>query len=179
MDDVRREVPLSMDELRAVTGYGINCATGVLGHFTAARPGDTRPQEALAAARAFADGGPRRATLRSASWAAHHAARDAGTTPAGEAARSAMSAAAAAFLHPLAQAHQVKHVLGAAAHAARAVELAAGGDPGAGTRHLDQLRDRAGTTVTQVLRRYPAAPPGGGRVGELLRALDDALRERP
>jgi hypothetical protein len=27
-----------------------------------------------------------------------------------------------------------------------------------------------------VLSRYPAAPPGGGRVGELLRDLDEALR---
>jgi hypothetical protein len=27
-----------------------------------------------------------------------------------------------------------------------------------------------------VLARYPAAPPGGGRVGELLRDLDGALR---
>jgi hypothetical protein len=29
-----------------------------------------------------------------------------------------------------------------------------------------------------VLKRYPAAPPGGGRVGELLRDLDEALRGR-
>jgi hypothetical protein len=50
-----------------------------------------------------------------------------------------MYAASAAYLHPLASAHQVKHILGAAAHAARA---------------------------------------GGGRVGELLRDLDDALRAR-
>jgi hypothetical protein len=27
-----------------------------------------------------------------------------------------------------------------------------------------------------VLRRYPAAPPGGKRVGELIRELDRALR---
>jgi hypothetical protein len=29
-----------------------------------------------------------------------------------------------------------------------------------------------------VLSRYPAAPRGGGRVGELLRDLDEALRSR-
>jgi hypothetical protein len=29
-----------------------------------------------------------------------------------------------------------------------------------------------------VLKRYPAAPPSGGRVGELLRDLDNALRIR-
>jgi hypothetical protein len=27
-----------------------------------------------------------------------------------------------------------------------------------------------------VLRRYPAAPSGGGRVGELIRQLDASLR---
>ena len=32
--------------------------------------------------------------------------------------------------------------------------------------------------VIDVLNRYPAAPPGGGRVGELMRLLDSALRGR-
>jgi hypothetical protein len=39
-------------------------------------------------------------------------------------------------------------------------------------------RRRATPVVVEVLRRYPAAPPGGGRVGELLRDLDEALRGR-
>jgi hypothetical protein len=30
--------------------------------------------------------------------------------------------------------------------------------------------------VLDVLRRYPRAPGGGGRVGELIRRLDAALR---
>ncbi|MCK0117986.1 exonuclease SbcC [Isoptericola sp. S6320L] len=175
--DARREVPLTTDELRTVTAYGIECARTVLEHFTAAHPEDLRPLEALTAAEAFAQGGPRRAVLRAAGWAAHRAARDAGPTAAGEAARSTMSAAAAAFLHPLAQAHQVKHILGAAAHAARAVELAAGDSHRAGEDHLARLRARSGAGVRGVLLRYPAAPPGGGRVGELLRDLDAALRE--
>jgi hypothetical protein len=33
-------------------------------------------------------------------------------------------------------------------------------------------------TVVDVLNRYPEAPRGGGRVGELLRDLDQALRSR-
>jgi hypothetical protein len=38
----------------------------------------------------------------------------------------------------------------------------------------------AGTTpvVITVLSRYPVAPPGGGRDGELLRDLDQAFRGR-
>jgi hypothetical protein len=30
--------------------------------------------------------------------------------------------------------------------------------------------------VVDVLRRYPAVPHGGGRVGELIRQLDRSLR---
>jgi hypothetical protein len=33
--------------------------------------------------------------------------------------------------------------------------------------------------VVDVLRRYPVAPPGGGRVGELIRQLDASLRCLP
>jgi len=87
-----------------------------------------------------------------------------------------MSAAAAAYLHPLANAHQVKHILGAAAHAARAAELMAGDARDIGAEYIEQARRRATPVVIDVLRRYPAAPPGAGRVGELLRGLDVALR---
>ena len=87
-----------------------------------------------------------------------------------------MSAASAAYLHPLADAQQVKHILGAAAYAARASELAAGDDPKVGAEHIERARQRATPTVVDVLRRYPASPPGGGRVGELMRDLDEGLR---
>jgi len=85
-------------------------------------------------------------------------------------------AAGAAFLHPLAKATQVKHILGSAAHTARALELSAGGDPVVGAGHLAQSRMLAPPVVVDVLRRYPAAPSGGGRVGELIRELDASLR---
>jgi len=93
-----------------------------------------------------------------------------------DAARAALAAAGAAFLHPLAKATQVKHILGPAAHAARAFELAAGNDPAAGDDHIKQARILAPPAVVEVLRRYPAAPPGGGRAGELIRQLDASLR---
>ena len=89
-----------------------------------------------------------------------------------------MCAASAAYLHPLADAHQVKHILGAAAHAARAAELMAGDDREVGAGYIEQARRRATPIVVDVLSRYPAAPPGGGLVGELLRDLDEALRDR-
>ncbi|WP_373300036.1 hypothetical protein [Streptomyces xantholiticus] len=86
-----------------------------------------------------------------------------------------MSAAGAAYLHPLANATQVKHILGAGAHAARAAELA-GDNPTIGAEHVEQTVHRAPLVVVDVLKRFPAAPGGGGRVGELIRMLDADLR---
>lgn len=65
----------------------------------------------------------------------------------------------------------MKHILGAAAHAARAAELVAGDDRAAGIDHIEQARRRPSPIVVDVLSRYLVAPPGGGRVGELLRDL--------
>ncbi len=172
------EIVLSKQDLRAVTSYAAESAQEVLGIFGRAHPADSRPRDAIDAARMFARGGERGKTLRDTAWAALKAARDANTATAGDAARAAMCAASAAYLHPLANAHQVKHILGAAAHAARAAELTAGDDRDVGADHIERARLRATPVVVDVLSRYPAAPPGGGRVGELLRGLNEALRGR-
>lgn len=171
-------IVLSMQDLREVTRYAAESAQEVLELFEKAHPADSRPRDALDAAWTFARGGERGKALRDTAWAAHKAAREAATAAASDAARAAMCAASAAYLHPLADAHQVKHILGAAAHAARVAELMAGEDRTVGARHIEQARQRATPAVVDVLSRYPAAPPGGGRVGELLRALDEALRSR-
>jgi len=170
------EIVLSMHDLRELARYAAESAQDVLEIFESAHPADSRPRDAIDAAWTFARGGTRGKTLRDTAWAALRAARDADTAAAGDAARAAMCAASAAYLHPLADAHQVKHILGAAAHAARAAELMAGDDRDVGADHIEQARRRATPIVAEVLSRYPAAPPGGGRVGELLRDLDEALR---
>ncbi len=173
-------VDLSTADLRAVAGFAVACALPALAIFERHRPDDPRPRAAIDAAREFAGGARRTKVIRDGAWAALRAyqeARDAGQPSAGEAARAAVASASAAFLHPLAKATQVKHILGSAAHAARAFELDAGGDPGVAADHLVRARGLAGPLVVDVLTRYPAAPGGGGRVGELLRALDTSLRE--
>jgi hypothetical protein len=172
------EIVLSMQDLRVVTSYAAESAQDVLEIFEGAHPADSRPRDAIDAAWTFAQGGERGKTLRDTGWAAHKAARDADTAAAGDAARAAMYAASAAYLHALADAHQVKHILGAAAHAARAAELMAGDDRDIGAGHIEHACRRATSPVMDVLRRYPPAPHGGGRVGELLRDLDEALRAR-
>src|SRR5215216_7352146 len=77
---------------------------------------------------------------------------------------------------PLPRATQVKHILGSAAHAARAFELSAEDDPTVGLDQIAQSRILAPPVVVNVLRRYPSAAPGGRRVGELMRVLDASLR---
>lgn len=170
---------LSLSELREVTGYAVACARPALAIFESERPDDLRPRAAIDAAQEFAGGAKRTKLLRDSAWAAHRAAqeaRDAGQDAASDAARAAGHAVGAAFLHPLPKATQVKHILGSAAHAARAFELSAGDDPAVGADHLAQSRILADPVVVDVLRRYPAAPNGGGRVGELIRQLDASLR---
>ena len=137
--------------------------------FESANPSDFRPREAIDAAWDFARGGKRGKRLRDCAFAAMKAARDATTPAAREAAQAAVAAAASAYLHPIAKATQVKHILGSAAYAARAAELAGTGFE----------RPAPAAAVIDVLRRYPAAPAGGGRVGELVRELDRELRGEP
>jgi hypothetical protein len=49
-------------------------------------------------------------------------------------------------------------------------------DPAVGADRIAQFRILAPPVVVDVLRRYPVAPRGGGRVGELIRQLDASLR---
>ncbi len=131
MADVVGDFTVTMAELRVVARFVADTAAEVLPVFEDAAPGDGRPREALAAAQAFADGAPRSRRQRTASLDAHRAAAEAATEPARLAARCAGDAAAAAYLHPIAQASQVGHILRAAATAAHLAELAVGSDPAA------------------------------------------------
>lgn len=169
-------VALTMDELREVAAYAAACAEPVLHLFESVHPQDPRPRIALEAALTFARGGRRLASLRVVAADAHRAGRQSDTASARDAAMAAGHAAAAAYLHPLPQATQVKHLLGSAACAARAVELHAGDDHRVGDAELERARERAGPTVIDVLERYPRAPRGRDRTAELLSELDAALR---
>ncbi|RXS83370.1 exonuclease SbcC [Streptomyces sp. TM32] len=176
MTETAREIVLSKQDLREVTAFAAACAEVVLAVFEADQPDDSRPRDAIGAAWEFARGGERGKSLRDTAWAALKAAKSPETAAAREAALAAMSAAGAAYLHPLAKATQVKHILGAGAYAARAAELVAGDDRNVGAEHLERAAHRATPVVIDVLARFPAAPAGGGRVGELIRILDAGLR---
>ncbi len=177
--DQNPRIDLSPAELRRVAGFAAMCARPAVDIFERARPDDRRPRAAVDAGQAFADGAARTKAIRDCAWAAHRAAREAhaaGEAAASNAARAAIAAASAAYLHPLAKATQVKHILGSAAYAARAAELDAGDDPDVGAAWIERARGLADPIVVDVLIRYPNAPAGGGRAGELWRSLDASLR---
>jgi hypothetical protein len=182
MADDSTRIELSRSELREVAGYAVACARLALAIFERERPDDRRPRAAIDAAQAFADGasGPRRyVTARGQPTARLRRPAMGDKAAASNAARAAGHAVGAAFLHPLPKATQVRHILGSAAHAARAFELSAGDDPAVGLDQIAQSRILAPPVVVDVLRRYSSAPPGGRRVGELIRILDASLRRRP
>jgi rifampin ADP-ribosylating transferase len=168
---------LSMDELRAIARYCAACAQPSLVLFERAVPDDPRPAAALEAARVFGAGAARSRLQRTAAAAAHRAAKDAPTTAAAHAAYAAGDAAAAAYLHPLAKVTQVRHILGAAAQAARASEAAYADDPVVAEYVVTAAAKRADDTVLDVLSRYPRVPAAGNRVSLLMHRLDSLLRD--
>lgn len=167
---------LSVEELRLVARHVADTADALLPIYERAHPDDPRPRRAVDAARVFIAGAPRSGLQRSASMDAHRAAAEADTESARLAAQAAGDAASAAYLHPIAKAHQVGHILRADANAARIAEIADG--PQAAARVLDVTRRQMDAGVVDVLRRYPAPRPGPGRVAQLMSALDAALRTR-
>lgn len=176
MTVVSGDFELTFEELRCVARYVVESAEEVLPVFEAVSPDDPRPRAAVDAAWEFVNGARRTNLQRRTSLDAHRAAKEAPTEAARLAARAAGDAASAAYLHPIAKAHQVGHILRAAASAARIGELTAGDDPDVGNELIERARQRATLTLTDVLGRYPAAPPGKGRVAELMCVLDAALR---
>lgn len=168
---------LTINELRAVARYGVECAEPALVIFHNNRPDDPRPAAALHAGRVFADGGPRSHLQRAVATDAHRAAKDTTTEAASHAAAAAGDAAAAAYLHPLAKATQLRHILGAAAHAARAAELAGGDDRVVAEYVITAAARRATLEVIEVLTRYPRAPKGRTGVAILMERLDAMLRD--
>lgn len=167
---------LTMDELRVVARFAVQSAEEVLSLFEEHHPDDRRPRAAVEAASAFVDGAERSTLQRVTAMAAHRAAKDAASEPAEHAAHAAGDAAAAAYLHPIARATQVGHILRAAALAARAAELSAGDVPAVGDRHIARAMARATPALVDVLRRYPPGPTGRSRVAQLMTALDTSLR---
>ncbi|MEI7054449.1 putative immunity protein [Nocardioides sp. CCNWLW239] len=167
---------LTEEDLRVVARYVAESAAEVLPEFEAVCPDDPRPRRALDAAWEFVGGARRTKLQRVTSLDAHRAAKSAPSEVARLAARSAGDAASAAYLHPLADAAQVGHILRASASVARIAELVDPGSPEAASASLDRAVARATPELVGVLLRYPVVPSGRSRVASLMSALDGRLR---
>jgi hypothetical protein len=174
----RASLTLTAAELREVTAFAVGAAAEVLPIFKVEHPSDPRPRRALEAAQLVIDGAPRSSLQRAAAPAAHRAARQASSLSAFHAAMAAGDAGASMYLHPLAHASQVNHILRAPAHAACAHELADVRGPQAARDSLDRAIRRATPTLIAVLDRYPLTRPGRTRVSKFVHHLDSALRSR-
>ncbi|MFF0265917.1 putative immunity protein [Kribbella sp. NPDC004536] len=162
---------LGLDELRELALWSAECAEQVLPLVQ----GDPRPGAAIEAVREFGAGGNRTKAIRTTAFAALKAAGELTDPPAEAAARAAVAAAGSAYLHPLAAATQVKHIVGAAQYAAYAQELAVG-DPAVGDAFVRWAIERVPEVVRELIQRYPDGSPGRSRLGELHRQLEAELR---
>ena len=170
---------LTLSELRAVARLAADSAREVLPLFERSDTGDGKPRAAIEAAFLFADGAPRTNLQRRAATDAHGAAAEAADQISRLAAGSAGDAAAAAYLHPLAQPTQVGHILRATARAAEAAELEVDGQPEAAAAVIERAQLRATPVLLDVLHRYPPATIGRSRTAYLMKTLDTALRATP
>lgn len=168
---------LTQDELRIVANYALQAAEMVLPYFEDACPDDPRPRAAIEAAREFVRGKNRSKLQRVASVEAHRAAKDATSEVSRLAAQAAGDAASAAYLHPIAKATQVGHILRAAASEVRIIEIGSLDDPAATENQIKASVRRATPTLREVLLRYPHAPQGKSRVAQLMVDIDLRLRE--
>lgn len=109
---VHRGGPLDRETHALLARWAADTAERVLDRFEC-RSDDERPREAIAVARAWADGAVRTGVAMKASLAAHAAAREAG--------HPAAVAAARAAGHAVATAHAADHCMGALIYALKAL----------------------------------------------------------
>jgi len=169
---------LSLESLRAIGGWTADCAERVLPAYETHPGSDSRPRAAIEGIRDFAAGGKRAARLRILAMEAHAAAREIGGPAAAAAARAAGLAAASAYTHPLADVHQTKHIVGAAAYAALALELGHAGDPGAADVEIRWAIEHAPSEAREVLLQMPARQAGKSRLDTIMYELDAGIRAR-
>lgn len=130
---------------------------------------------ALYAAGVYIAGGPRNVAMRRAAMDAFRLAQSIGRGPMFHAIHSASAAVGAAFLHPSGggtDAHQTKHILGAAVHYVLCIE-ASGRDSMAA---LDSVVQRTPDAIKVLLRMYPEPVAGKQRYGAVLAMLYKAIK---
>lgn len=142
MVTIRRGGTLSDGDHSLLALWAADCAEHVLGLFEGAEPEDPRPREAIAAARAWAEGEMAMMDARALGGHAMGAAR-----PLEGAARFAAYAAGQAAC----VGHVAEHDLGAAAYAIKAAQAARPGDPDIRRAERDWQRARLPREVRELV----------------------------
>jgi hypothetical protein len=169
---------LSEGDRRRVAAWAADCADRVLGVFEAEVPGDDRPRELIARARAFARG-----ELRTAEEIRR---RFVGGVGAAEVKAPAAAAAARAAGQAVAVCHMGAHALGAAAYAVRAAGLANPDRPEVVEEEIGWQLEHMSAEVRAALRSLPrlgenpSGPLGpgllsAGELGAIVRQLQARL----
>ena len=164
-----------MEDLRAVAAFNLACALQVIDLFEAVKPHDARPRDALAAAEGFVRGGPRSRAQRISAPAAHRASKEV-SGAASHAAMAAGDAAASVYLHPLADAAQVGHILRGPSHCVLALEARAV-EPLTRAAAAAAILEWSTPAVAEVLCRYPSAATRDRATAEVLWFLDVQVRK--
>lgn len=170
---------LSESDRRLVAAWAADCAERVLPLFEQEAPGDDRPRDGIARARAFARGELDAAGEIRRRFVAGRAAQGRSSPAARAAAWSAGQASGVA--------HMGAHALGAAAYAAKAAALAAHDpDEGGAAEITWQLRHLSAPVCAALARlpllgEDPSGPLGSGlltsgALGESIRVLQAGVR---
>ena len=169
---LRESVAFSVMLARESLDVAAKAVDGALDHDAAS----IAAAAALDAAAAYIAGGTRNVALRKASMDAFRLAQTTGHGPLFHAIHATSAAAGAAFLHPpdgSTDAHQTKHILGAAVHYVLCHE-ASGRDSMAA---LDSVVQRAPDAIKELLRMYPEPVAGKQRYSAVLLTLYQAITQ--
>ncbi|NHC13131.1 putative immunity protein [Motilibacter deserti] len=139
---IRRGGELTDEDHQLLALWAADCAEHVLHLFEAEQPSDTRPRDAVEAARAWAVGSVQMMDARARGGHAMGAAR-----PLRGAARCAAYAAGQAACVP----HVPEHDLGAAAYAIKAARAAATAGPTTGRLERDWQRERLPERIRELV----------------------------
>lgn len=169
------------ETLRKVALWAAEYASLALPVFERHHPNDTRPRDAIEAAKAFGHGKKRDKNLRVIAMDALRAGSGADDAVK-YAARAAMLAAAVAYTHTDLQTglqgiRQAQHILGPAVYTALALETVSNRDTSIDDAIIQKAANDAPDEVKRLLHHMPAQPTGkSGRLPILFANLDTALR---
>ena len=169
---------IKIEELQSLGKWAADCAERALMIFESIENGDSRPRNAINGIRDFSSSGKRTNHLRKLALDAYRASLETKDTAASAAAQSASLAASSAYTHPFKDINQSKHILGAAAYSAFALEQYKKLDQSIGDKEIELAIDNATREIAGLLNKMPAHKTGAKRIDQLFYDLDSGIRNR-